>query len=96
MRYVILAFWVIIILIALTFTALNSHSVIINYYLGTHTFSLPVLLLLVLCLGIILGVLMMMPSIWRAKNSARKYKQKIKHHAQELDNLRRMPIQEDH
>ena len=95
MKYVILTFWILVILIALTFTALNSHPVIIDYYLGTKPFQLPVLLLLVLVIGILLGVIVMLPALLRSKNRARQFKNQAKNNTQELNNLRRMPLKED-
>ncbi|MDF1796748.1 MAG: lipopolysaccharide assembly protein LapA domain-containing protein [Coxiellaceae bacterium] len=96
MRYIYIAFWAIVVLIGISFTALNSHSVLIDYYFGNAHLELPVLLFIVLLLGIILGIIVMLPVVLRAKYQARRVKRRIKQTEQEVDNLRRMPIQESH
>lgn len=57
MRYIFYLFWVFIILLGITFAALDSQKVILNYYLDTKTVQLPFLILVVLLIGSALGVL---------------------------------------
>lgn len=96
MRYLILLFWLIIVGLALTFTALNAKVVAINYYFGTTQFHLPVLMLIMLVIGLLLGIIVMLPSIWRAKGLARQCKKAAKNSEKELTNLRTMPLKEEH
>lgn len=69
MRYVIYIFWIIVILVGVTFASLNPQKLTLNYYVNTTTIHLPLLLLLVLVLGALLGVIAMLPSLIRAKSS---------------------------
>ena len=96
MKYALMILWVLILIAALSFAALNSHAVTINLYFVSRSFHLPVLLFLILCVGMMLGVLIMFPSYCRAKRKARQARSKIKNNERELDNLRRMPISEEH
>lgn len=96
MRYLYILFWSVFVLIAIGFTALNSHPVLFDYYIGTSNLELPVLLFIVLLLGILLGIMVMLPLVLRAKFQARKDRRLVKQTSEEVENLRRMPIQENH
>ncbi len=96
MRYIYIAFWVIVVLVGISFTALNSHTVLIDYYFANSELELPILLFIVLLLGILLGIIVMLPMVFKAKYHARQIKRRVKQTEQEVDNLRRMPIQENH
>ncbi len=96
MRYLYSLLGLIFVLVAIGFAALNSHPVNINYYVGTSHLALPALLFAVLLIGVILGTVVMLPTVIKAKFQARKHRRAAKQTSEEVDNLRRMPIQEDH
>ena len=96
MRYIIYIFWIIIVLIGITFASLNSQKLAINYYVNTATVHLPVLLLIALVIGALLGVIAMLPSVVRSKGSNRRLKQRVKQIEQEVQNLRAIPIKDSH
>lgn len=68
MCYIIYMFWIIIILLGVTFASLNPQKLTINYYLNITTIHLPLLLLFTLALGALLGVIAMLPSLIRMKS----------------------------
>lgn len=96
MRYVIYIFWIIVILVGVTFASLNPQKLTLNYYVNTTTIHLPLLLLLVLVLGALLGVIAMLPSLIRAKSSNHRLKARVKQTEQEVQNLRSIPIKDAH
>jgi putative membrane protein len=96
MKYIAYVFWLLIIIVATTFSSLNSHSVELNYYLGTLSLSLSLLLLMALCLGLVLGVLMILPSLIRTKCGQRKLKMQVQQNELEIKNLRTFPLKDDH
>lgn len=96
MRYFVYIFWLIVIILAIIFVALNSHSVELNYYMGTSKIYLPLLLFLGLLLGAILGVFAIMPALFSSKRQKRKLKKRIRQIEQELQNLRNIPIKDTH
>lgn len=96
MRVLAGIFWLIIIVLAVVFSALNSHAVHFNYYLGSFNIYLPLLLLIVLVLGALLGIVAMLPKLIRAKAKHRRLKQQARHSAQEVENLRSIPIKDSH
>lgn len=96
MRYVVYLFWIIIILLGVTFASLNPQKVTLNYYLDVKNVHLPFVLLAALVVGTLLGVIAMLPSLIKAKAKARR----LSHHArqveQEVQNLRAIPIKDGH
>jgi len=84
MRYITYAFWILIILVGVSFAAINSHTVVIHYYIGSVNLYLPLLLLIELAIGAVLGVIAMMPAHLKMKNVARKYRQRIKQLEQDV------------
>lgn len=96
MRYIFYIFWVFVILLGITFTALNSQKVILNYYLDTKTVQLPFLILAVLLIGVILGIAALLPSLIKNKNAARHLKHKVKKIEAEVQNLRTIPVKDIH
>ena len=73
MRYVIYIFWIIVILVGVTFASLNPQKLTINYYVNTATIHLPLLLLFTLVLGALLGVIAMLPSLIRTKSANHRF-----------------------
>ena len=96
MRYIIYLFWIIVVLIGVTFASLNPQTLSINYYVNTALIHLPILLLMTLVLGAWLGMVALLPSFVRAKNTSRRLKQKVKQIEQEVQNLRAIPIKDSH
>ena len=85
----------IIILIGLTFAALNSNVVSFNYYLGIREVALSLLLVFTFGLGIFLGLLGAVFPWIRAKRDAARVKARLKTVEKELENLRVMPIKDE-
>ena len=96
MRPVIYIFWVIVILLGVTFASLNSEKLAVNYYVNTTSIHLPLLLLCTLVLGAFLGVIAMLPSLIRSKNMNRRLKHRAREAEQEVQNLRTIPIKDPH
>jgi uncharacterized membrane protein YciS (DUF1049 family) len=69
MRFLYYIILLITIVIALTFASLNAEPVTLNYYIGTRTISLSLLLVLCLGVGIILGFLIALVPLLRLKHS---------------------------
>ncbi|WP_264435522.1 lipopolysaccharide assembly protein LapA domain-containing protein [Coxiella endosymbiont of Dermacentor marginatus] len=78
MRYIFYLFWVLIILLGITFTVLNPQKIVLNYYLDTKSIYLPLLILLVLLIGVALGIIAFLPSWIKNKKTVWRLKYKIK------------------
>lgn len=96
MRYIIALFWLIIVVLAIVFVTLNSYSVSLNYYVGMANLYMPLLLVIAIVVGIILGVFAMLPIWLRAKSERRKLKSRLAAAELELKNLRNIPIKDAH
>lgn len=95
MRYVLFFFWLLLIILGMSFAALNARDVLINYYVGQAYFTLPLVLFAVLSLGIALGILVTLPTVCKARYNAKRYRQRARRAEEEVNNLRRVPIQEN-
>ena len=96
MRYVAYGFWLLVVLVGIVFASLNSKTVDINFYVARYHVYLPLLMLIELALGAVLGVLAGLPWLFRAKRQTRKLKLRIKEIEQEVNNLRAIPIKDTH
>ncbi|PHQ79799.1 MAG: hypothetical protein COB66_06135 [Coxiella sp. (in: Bacteria)] len=96
MRYIIAIFWLIVIVLAIIFVALNSHTIELNYYVGKTNMYLPLLLVIAGVVGALLGIFAMVPLWIRAKNDRRRMKGRLRQAEQELKNLRNIPIKDSH
>lgn len=96
MRYIIALFWLIVVVLAIVFVTLNSYSVSLNYYVGKTDLYMPLLLVIAIVVGIVLGVFAMLPVWLRAKSQRRKLKSRLNAVELELRNLRNIPIKDAH
>jgi lipopolysaccharide assembly protein A len=87
--YVIL---LLLMLLGITFAALNSTPVVFNYYLGTKHIALSLLLVFALGVGIIIGIIFTLFSVLKLKHENRRLRAKIKVAEKEVENLRSIPI----
>lgn len=94
MRYVLYVFWIFIILLGVTFAALNSQKITLNYYLDTQTIYLPLLILMTLLVGAILGMIAVLPSLLKNKQAARRLRSQVRRIEREVQNLRKIPIKD--
>ncbi len=93
MRIITYLFWIFIILIGVSFAVINSHMVVIHYYIDSVNVYLPLLLLIELVIGAVLGIIAMLPAYLKMKNTGRKSRQRIKSLEQELENIRTASIE---
>jgi len=86
----------IIILLGITFASLNSGPVTIHYYIGQHTFSLSLLLVLVFAAGSLLGLMVGFWLVLKLKVKNYRLAQHLKIAEKEIQNLRAIPLQDRH
>lgn len=63
MRIFLYLLWIIFILIAASFALLNANMVTINYFFGEKAIYFPLLMLIILVAGAILGMLALLPKL---------------------------------
>lgn len=77
-------FLLIVIVLGLTFAAINATPVTIHYYVGTATINLSLLLVYSLGIGILLGFLTTFSSVLRLKKKVRQLKSQLKQSEKQL------------
>ena len=94
----LLSFFIVLLLIAIgvTFSCLNAQPVVINYYLGEHTFPLSLLLVLALAAGVLVGLLIGMFMYVGAKSQSLRLNRRVRLAEKEVANLRAVPLQGKH
>lgn len=78
MRIFSVIFWIIVALLIIIFAALNSYTVTLHYYINTVNIYFPLLLIIAVAVGVILGILVMLPHVFRAKKTSRKLKSQVR------------------
>jgi len=96
MRTLSVVFWGIVVLLAVLFAALNSSTVSIHYFFGSVKIYLPLLLVLQLLLGALIGAAAMLPLMFRYQGKSRKLKARVHQVEQEVINLRAIPFKDVH
>ena len=94
MRIISYFFILIIVIFGMTFATLNSESVTINYYLGQSTLPLSLLLVLVFALGCLIGIVVGLWLLVKAKLSQHRLQQRLTLAEKEVENLRAIPLQD--
>ena len=96
MRIITYIILLLIVLLGLTFAGLNADPVTLNYYIGSSNISLSLLLVCTLGFGALVGILVALVPLIRARQKNSKLKQKVQSIEQEVANLRSIPIKDSH
>lgn len=96
MRILMLVFYVLIIIIGVSFAALNATSVDVNLYFKIISMPISVLMTIMLGIGILIGFVLFITRYWRLKNECHKIKNQLKLTEKEIKNLRSIPLQDQH
>lgn len=94
MRILTILFILFIILFGVTFAALNSDIVVINYYFGKDTLPLSLLLALTFAFGSLLTIIICAFLLFKAKLVNYRLRQKLGLAEKEIENLRAIPLQD--
>lgn len=93
MRLLMLIVYIMLIVIGVSFAALNAASVAVNFYFRTVTMPVSVLMTLALGVGILIGFILFISRYWRLKIEYHKIKNQLKLTEKEIKNLRSIPLQ---
>ena len=96
MRLFTLMFYLVLIILGVTFAALNASDVLINFYVTQVTLPVSVLLIIALGLGVFIGFVLFILRYWRLKSDYRRLKHQYKMKEEEIKNLRSIPLQNQH
>lgn len=96
MRILMLITYLILIIIGVSFAALNASSVLVNFYFKSISMPVSVLMTIMLGVGIFIGFILFIGRYWRLKIEYRKMKNQLKLTEKEIKNLRSIPLQDQH
>lgn len=94
MRIVSFFLLLVIVVFGMTFATLNSESVTINYYLDQSTLPLSLLLVIVFALGCLIGIIVGLWLLMKAKLANYRLRHRLKMAEKEIDNLRAIPLKD--
>jgi len=90
------AFFLLLVLFGIVFAVLNSDMVALNYYFGTQQVPLSLIMLLAMIVGALIGVLVSMGQLLKARRDVAKLKKSVQLAEKEVSNLRTIPIKDSH
>ncbi len=90
-KLIISLFLLVVLAVALSFSVINSHTVVLHYYLGSIELPLAVLLAFTLAIGALLGMLAMMKKVMGLKMEVARLRRMVRVSEQEAENLRSLP-----
>ncbi len=96
MRFIMLVFYLLLIVLGVSFAVLNAKSVYLNLYVVSFHLPVSLLVTIVLGLGILVGALLFLLKYWRLRIELRSVKHQLKIKKQEIDNLRAIPLKDEH
>jgi len=88
MKLISYVVWVIVVVFGVIFATLNAYTVKLDYFAGVSHISLPFLLLLVLCVGVVVGVVSILGHFVKLRHANRRMRQRIHKMEQELSQQR--------
>ncbi|TID98613.1 DUF1049 domain-containing protein [Legionella pneumophila] len=78
MRILMLVTYLLLIIIGVSFAALNASSVQVNFYFKTVSMPISVLMTIMLGVGVFIGFVLFIARYWRLKIEFRKMKNQLK------------------
>ena len=96
MRLFMMLFYLVLILLGVSFAALNANSVQVNFYFKTMSMPISLLMTLMLGVGLFIGFMLCLFRYWRLKLENSKIKGQLKMTEKEIKNLRSIPLQDQH
>ncbi|MDH5408776.1 MAG: LapA family protein [Gammaproteobacteria bacterium] len=89
-------FFLVLVLFGIIFAVLNSDMVALNYYFDTQQVPLSLIMLLSMIIGTVIGVLVSMAQLLKARRDVSKLKKQVQLAEKEVSNLRTIPIKDSH
>lgn len=95
-RYFLIIVAVIICLLGVSFHLRNDHLVSLDYYLGSLEFYFSIFIIASIIIGLLLGILVTLPKLMLLKQESKRLQKQIDLKDKEVNNLRTLPIKDDH
>ena len=95
-RILTIIIFIIVFAVGITFSAINTDLVNINYYLGTLSLPLSIVVVASIVLGLILGALAIFMGTIQLRYENRRLHKKLETSEQEINSLRILPLTDEH
>lgn len=96
MRLLMLLFYLVLIIIGVTFAAINASDVQVNFYVTSFRLPMSILMVIVLGVGVLIGFIIFSLRYWRLKREYKKLKSQLNLTEKEIKNLRAIPLKDQH
>lgn len=96
MRIIRIFLYILLLLVGISFAALNAGSVKVNLYVTTLTLPISVLMVIMLGLGLLIGFVCFLARYWQMKLEILKIHNQLKITEKEIKNLRDIPLKNQH
>ena len=96
MRILMLVTYLVLIILGVSFAALNAASVQVNFYFKTVSMPISVLMTIMLGIGVFIGFILFVFRYWRLKIECHSVKNQLRMTEKEIKNLRSIPLQDQH
>lgn len=94
MRIFMTVFYLVLIILGVTFAGLNASPVKVNFYFTTLDMPVSLLMVLMLGLGMLFGLILFVGRYWRLKLENHRIKNQLTLTEKEIKNLRVMPLRD--
>lgn len=84
-----------VVVVAFSFSALNSENVLVNYYFGSRELPLPVVVLCAILFGALLGIAASLGLVFRARHQASKLRKSLRKTEKEVVNLQSVAVKDN-
>lgn len=96
MRIVTILFYLLLIVFGVSFAALNASTVTVNFYFTQFTTAVSIILLCAFSIGMVLGLLLFLSKYLHVKHDLKKARNQLQLMEKEINNLRVMPLKDQH
>ncbi len=95
-RILTIIIFISVFIVGIAFSAINNDPVIVNYYLGTLSLPLSIIVVFSIVLGLILGALAIFVGKVQLRYENRRLHKKLEVSEQEINSLRILPLTDEH
>jgi putative membrane protein len=95
-RILTIIIFIIVFVVGIAFSAINNDPVTLNYYLGTLSIPLSIVVVISIILGLVLGALAIFMTSLQLRYENRRLHKKLETSEQEINSLRILPLTDEH
>lgn len=94
MHIIAIVFYLCLVIIGVSFAALNASAVTLNLYFKTFTLPIAVFILIAFTGGVLFGMILLLGRNWRLKAKIYKINHQLHLMEREIKNLREIPLKD--